>query len=92
METEEIRILALNNLKGGALVAMFILKGGVWAVKESSGEVGDNEVPGGAVVPIVFGEALFDDRHAHDGGGDAFDEWGGYNGKGGLPVETESCR
>ena len=44
------------------------------------------------MVPIVFGKALFDDCHEHGGGGDAFDKGDGYDGKGGLPGETESWR
>ena len=79
METEEIGILSLKNLEDGAFVAIFILEEGVWAVKENTGEVGDDKVPGGAVIFIVFGEELFDHCHTHSRGGDTFDKSDGYD-------------
>ena len=33
--------------------------------REGSGEIRDEEESGGAIEPLVFGEALLDDRHAH---------------------------
>ena len=82
METEEIGILFLKNLEDGTFVAIFIFEEGVWAIEENAGEVGDDKVPGGAVVFIVFGEALFDHCHTHSRGGGAFDKRDGYDGNG----------
>ena len=82
MESEEIGILSVKKFEDGAFVAIFILDGGVWAVEEDAGEVGDDEVLGGAVEFIVFGEAFFDDCHSHGRGGGAFDEGDGYDGDG----------
>ena len=82
MESEEIGILSVKNFEDGTFVAIFILDGGVWAVEENAGEVGDDEVLGGAVVFIVFGEAFFYDCHSHSRGGGTFDEGDGYDGDG----------
>ena len=59
MESEEVGILSVKNVEDGAFVAMFILDRRVWAVEKNAGEVRDDEVLGGAVVFIVFGEAFF---------------------------------
>ena len=70
----------MNDPEDGALVAMFIQKGGGWVVEEGSGEIGDEEEYGGTMEPLVFGKALFDDFHnVHGGGGGAFDDGDGYD-------------
>ena len=79
MESKEIGVFSLKYSDDGALVAMFIQKEGGWVVEEGSDEIGDKEELGGAMEPLVFGEALFDDHHAHGGGGGAFDGRDGYD-------------
>ena len=69
----------MKDPEDGTLAAMFIQKEGGWVVEESSGEIGDKKESGGAMEPLVFGEALFDDHHAHGGGGGAFDGRDGYD-------------